>query len=1047
MASADLREELNCSICLSVYTDPVTLRCGHNFCKDCIRRVLDTQEGSGVYSCPECREEFQERPALQRNMKLCNIVERFLSTHPDQELTVIVCTYCVHSPVPAVKTCLHCETSLCDTHLSAHNKSVEHVLTDPTTLSSKRKCSIHNELLKYYCSEDTVCICVSCCLVGKHRGHEVELLNEASEKRKETLRDMVEKLTLKREETEERIQSLENRRREIQGKSTDITQRVSALIRDIREQLEALEKRVLSEISRQEEQVSLQVSGLIQQLEINKDELSRKIRHIEELCNKTDPLSVLQGIESDSEVCDAAEGNDKEIDDAVCDLDEGLMSVTLHAGLADIVVDAKKKFYVQEATDVLLDINTAHKDLSIFGDLKTAARSKINQNCPQTSERFTKYFQVLSTRSFSSGRHYWEVETSESGSWKVGVAYPSIEREGDQSCIGRNERSWCIHLHNKAYSVKYYSKMTPLKPKTSLQRLGVYLDYEAGRLSFYQLCDPIRHLHTFTATFTEPLHPAFHLYDNEFFSVISLLLFSRMASADLREELNCSVCLSIYTDPVMLGCGHNFCRVCIGSVLDSQEKSGVYSCPECRAEFQERPALQRNMKLCNIVEHFRNTHTAQEVTGIFCTYCVHSPIPAVKTCLQCEISLCDIHLKIHNKSVEHVLIEPTASLKNRKCSIHKEFLNYYCSDDSVCICASCCLAAEHRGHQVGLLNEAFENMKTKLRDVLNKLTTKRKETEERVQRLQGKRKKVHEKSADVTEQVIALFMHIREQLEALEKRVLSEISRQLQKVTLPISDQIKQLEIEKDDLSRKMCHIVELCKRTDPFTVLHEWESHRVDVSDVEGGDRKDHVAVGELDEGLISVTLHRGLADLMTDVKRGFYVHDAIDLSLDINTAGNNVVVSGDMKTVSWSEAIMNRPRNNERFDSCQVLSTRSFSSGRHYWEVETSESGIWRVGVAYPSIGRDGDQFSIGDDKGSWCLYMFDKDYSVIHNSKETVLNPETSLKKLGIFLDYKGGRLSFYQLCDPVTHLHTFTATFTEPLHAAFRVYMDGWVKIRS
>ncbi|XP_069619161.1 E3 ubiquitin/ISG15 ligase TRIM25-like [Ranitomeya imitator] len=208
MASAGLRKELECSICLSLYTDPVTLRCGHNFCRDCIDQVLNTRDESGDYSCPECREKFRRRPALIRNITLSNVVENFLSTQPHQEeITGICCTYCIHSPVPAVKSCLQCEASLCEKHLKLHSKGPEHVLTDPSTSLETRKCSVHKKILEYYCTEDDACICVSCSLVGEHRGHRVEMMNEASEKKKEKLRNVLQKLITKRMKTEERVQS------------------------------------------------------------------------------------------------------------------------------------------------------------------------------------------------------------------------------------------------------------------------------------------------------------------------------------------------------------------------------------------------------------------------------------------------------------------------------------------------------------------------------------------------------------------------------------------------------------------------------------------------------------------------------------------------------------------------------------------------------------------------------------------------------------------------------------------------------------------------
>ncbi|XP_018430322.1 PREDICTED: E3 ubiquitin-protein ligase RNF135, partial [Nanorana parkeri] len=293
MASADLRAELECSVCLNIYTDPVNLKCGHNFCRECIGRVLDTQRWSGGYSCPGCREKFQKRPALHRNITLRNIVENFLSAQPDKEESGVLCTYCIHAPVPAVKSCLHCEASLCDNHLRVHSKSPEHVLCDPTTSLENRKCSVHKELLKYYCSLDSACICVSCRLDGEHRGHQVETLYEASEKKKMKLGNVLQKLMTEREETEKRVQSLEEHRRKVQGEAAGDTEKVSALFRMFRRRLEDLKTRVLSEISGREERISISVVEMIRELEIKKDELSRKMRDIEELCNMTDPLTVL----------------------------------------------------------------------------------------------------------------------------------------------------------------------------------------------------------------------------------------------------------------------------------------------------------------------------------------------------------------------------------------------------------------------------------------------------------------------------------------------------------------------------------------------------------------------------------------------------------------------------------------------------------------------------------------------------------------------------------------------------------------------------------
>ncbi|XP_069823376.1 E3 ubiquitin/ISG15 ligase TRIM25-like [Dendropsophus ebraccatus] len=518
MASAALRDELDCSVCLITYTDPVMLRCGHNFCRLCIGRVLDTQDGAGVYSCPECREEYQERPALMRNIALRNLMENILLTPPTPTETGICCTYCVDSAVPAVRSCLHCEASLCDKHLRAHSKSPEHVLSEPSTSLEKRKCSVHKKMLEYYCTEDAACICVSCRLDGEHQGHRVEMLDEASEKKKKKLRNVLQKLMTKRKETEERVRSVEERRRKAQEKAAGEAKRVTALFTDIRRRLDDLEKRVLSEISRQQKEESLSLSALIQQLEIKKDELSRKMRHIEELCNMVDPLTVLQEPDT-GDLCDPEEGggdedtggHDRQLH-GVDDLDVTVISDTFRT-LCDIISGIRN--YGEGPADILLDVNTAANNLIISDDLKTATRTEEKQNRPETAVRFQGYYcpQVMSSRRFSSGRHYWDVEISRSVWWRVGMCYPSIDRRGDQSHIGNNNKSWCMEMWNNQYSVRHDNKYIQLPDNISSDRFRICVDYEAGQLSFYELCDPIRHLHTFTATFSEPLHAALYVWE------------------------------------------------------------------------------------------------------------------------------------------------------------------------------------------------------------------------------------------------------------------------------------------------------------------------------------------------------------------------------------------------------------------------------------------------------------------------------------------------------------------------------------------------------
>ncbi|XP_073485089.1 E3 ubiquitin/ISG15 ligase TRIM25-like [Aquarana catesbeiana] len=511
MASSDLRAELNCPVCLNIYMIPITLSCGHNFCRICIDRALDTQEGSGGYSCPQCRRKFRERPPLERNIALHNIAQHFLSAPPPDPETGISCTYCIQASVPAVKSCLHCKASLCDDHLRVHTRSPEHILCDPTTTPENRICSVHKIILEYYCTEDSAFICVSCITFGEHQGHQVETLEVAFIKKKEKLMSLLEKLITKRQNTEETVSSLQEHKGRVQGKADGITQRFDFLFkRHLAMLLETLEKEVLSYLCKQKEQVFSLVNDLIQQYEMKMEELSRKIDHLKRLCAMTDPLTLLQEPNS-GDLCDTEDGDEcRERHDKLL-LDGGDLAGVSHifsTGLSYTITSIILGIYIQEVLDLLLDEDTAHNGVCILYDKKTAARSGTHHNRPDIEGRFMKYYQVLGTRSFSSGRQYWEVDVHGSSKWRIGVCYASIARDGDNSLIGSNDVSWSLYRRGEDYMAIHDMDETKLPDNILGNHVRVYLDYEAGQISFY-MCYPNRHLHTFTATFTEPLYAVF----------------------------------------------------------------------------------------------------------------------------------------------------------------------------------------------------------------------------------------------------------------------------------------------------------------------------------------------------------------------------------------------------------------------------------------------------------------------------------------------------------------------------------------------------------
>ncbi|KAG8568003.1 hypothetical protein GDO81_013860 [Engystomops pustulosus] len=530
-----------------------------------------------------------------------------------------------------------------------------------------------------------------------------------------------------------------------------------------------------------------------------------------------------------------------------------------------------------------------------------------------------------------------------------------------------------------------------------------------------------------------------------------------MASAKVREELCCSLCLDIYSDPVCLSCGHHFCKTCIENVFLRQKETKVYSCPECRAIFKKKPELTRSRKLCNIVEHLFSDKTKQDGV-ILCTYCIGFNMHATKRCLLCEAFLCEEHLKVHSKSQEHVLTETNSSVlleSERKCHSHKEILKYYCYQDNISLCASCLTNGKHGTHQVNTLSNLCKYKMEELKHVLDKILLTRRNVGKQVHDLKAQVKQVQEKANELKVRTINLFVDIRKQVDELENQVLDEISRQKDDIEEKVSDNIQELEIWKDDLYQKILHIEELFGVNDAVSFLKECKLILGNATDFENNIRMEHMRIGtfnhKLDDVLISVTLQNSLNNLVHSMaklkaKRGFHLEADCNLVMDCNTAHTTVALSQDLKTASYLKAEAKQPTL-ERFASSQVLSTTGFKSGEHYLEVQVSTTGYWVVGMAYATIRKTGNESLIGCNEKSWGLVMLNNNLSALHNSESKSIRIDGPLRALGIYLNYEQGQLSFYKLSNPIRHLHTFYTSFTETLLPAFYVCGNSWVRLCS
>ncbi len=173
-------------------------------------------------------------------------------------------------------------------------------------------------------------------------------------------------------------------------------------------------------------------------------------------------------------------------------------------------------FLCSDACDLTLDPNTAHTQLMLSEGNRKITYVKDHPPYPDHPERFADIPQVLCRESLA-GRCYWEVEW---GSWaRIAVAYKGISRkDGTLSKFGYNDKSWSLFCNSNGFAVWHKNESTNISTNVQQSnRVGVYLDWSAGTLSFYSVSDThtLTHLHTFNTTFTEPLYSGFKVFESE----------------------------------------------------------------------------------------------------------------------------------------------------------------------------------------------------------------------------------------------------------------------------------------------------------------------------------------------------------------------------------------------------------------------------------------------------------------------------------------------------------------------------------------------------
>ncbi|XP_015821411.3 E3 ubiquitin-protein ligase TRIM39 [Nothobranchius furzeri] len=509
-----------CSICLDVFTDPVSTPCGHNFCKTCIATHWD---GDRSCQCPVCKKVLKTRPELEVNTFIREMVDQFrheaeqkTSSSSEQQAASpgeVPCDVCTGTRLKALKSCLVCLLSYCETHLEPHLTASyvkRHQLVDPVENLEDRMCQKHDKPLELFCRTDQTCVC-SLCSVLDHQTHVLVSLREACEGKKAEL-----------EKTEAGVQQkIQNRRLKIQEIkeslkiSKDAADRQKAegvqVFTDLKESVERSLKELIKEIEDNQKTTEKQAEGFIKDLEQEISELMKRSSEVKQLSCSEDHLHLLQNFSSLkaapptkdwTEVRVHPPSDERTVVRAVEQLEE-----KLRKKMKDLM-EAELKKIQKSAVDVTLDPDTAHPLLFLSADGKQVHCGDVRKDLPDNPERFSLCACVLAKQSFSSGRFYIEVQVKGKSMWALGVARRSINRKGIITLSPKNGY-WTIGLRNGNQYKASAGPSVDLHVDSGPEKVGVFVDYEEGLVSFYDVGAAALIYSFIGCCFSDKLHPFF----------------------------------------------------------------------------------------------------------------------------------------------------------------------------------------------------------------------------------------------------------------------------------------------------------------------------------------------------------------------------------------------------------------------------------------------------------------------------------------------------------------------------------------------------------
>ncbi|KAM9425972.1 E3 ubiquitin-protein ligase TRIM21-like isoform 1-T6 [Pholidichthys leucotaenia] len=535
MAAALSEDEFRCSICQDTFQNPVSIPCGHNFCHDCIKHYWDVAKKC---ECPLCKEHFRNRPALRVNLAFKDITEKFQRSMKDKKRPKpvpmkrlsrstslhfeVLCDICHGIKATAIQSCLVCQASYCENHLTPHASDpamVKHRLTNPATFTTSHLCRSHNQVLDMFCKTDQAPICKKCS-EKDHRHHDMIPLEKDGKKIKTQIKktqaefqQMYQARLKKIEEIELSMEmSKASKEREIQA-----SVQVAAVVTDAIDRSQSL---VIEELEEKCKAAEMRSGELLKELEQEVIELDGRQSELQQLDHITNSLHLLQSLTRLSALPMTKDVSKVENQSEIY-IGNVRRSISK---LVNICQELERELSAEEvskinryAEDITLDPVTAAGWLVLSPDLKKVSLSSQYRKptVPDDPRRFDSCVSVLGKQRFISGRHYWVVQVGDKRDWDLGVARESINRKGAIT-VCPNMGYWAICRRKGSSLSACAGPSVTLHLHEIPHKIGIFLDYEGGLVSFYNT-EAKTHIYTYSrCIFTEPLYPYLNpcLHDN-----------------------------------------------------------------------------------------------------------------------------------------------------------------------------------------------------------------------------------------------------------------------------------------------------------------------------------------------------------------------------------------------------------------------------------------------------------------------------------------------------------------------------------------------------